>query len=320
MSPLDLLAEEDRGRFLEDMQRTLAGLPVENLVDYRFRTKQGEERKAVLNVSPLVSDGAVNGAFVVAYDVTERARAEDSLRASARRYRGLFESLQEGFVHPLPQVPGLDVSALSLPAHRPELIGGDFHDVFVLPDGRVMAMIGDVMGKGVRAAGLTETVRSAARILALDSSAPEQILDHVNRLLLRDEYQQFVSALIVVLDPATGRCRLASAGHPAPLLFSAGRGVVIDPEHGPLLGVVAASYPAAELTLPAEAALVLYTDGLTEARHDGELFGEARLLAALAGVPRREPQALADRLHAAVLSWAGELKDDLEILVLRRTP
>jgi PAS domain S-box-containing protein len=316
MSVLELLDEEDRERVAGQMRAALAGQEPESSVECRFRTKQGEQRRAVLKISPRAEDGS--SAFVVAYDITERAQAEEALRASERRYRQLFEGLREGFVHRLPQVPGLALSALSLSAHRPELIGGDFHDVFALPDGRVMVLIGDVMGKGARAAGLTETVRSAARVVALSTPVPEKILEQVNRLLLWDEYEEFVTALVLIVDPLSGHCALASAGHPGPVLVAGGDPVIVQAPHGPPLGILEGAYEAIECVLPAEAVLVLYTDGLTEARRGGELFGERRLCEALARAADSDPFALAQRLHADVLAWAGELKDDLEILALKR--
>ena len=132
-------------------------------------------------------------------------------------------TLQENFVHPLPAIAGLELAELSLPAGRDELIGGDFRDVIVRPDGKVVALIGDVTGKGIKAAGFTETVRAAVRTLALISPSPQYILGNVNRLLLHEgEHQQLATALLVVLDPRNGRGRAGqrrpSARH-VPLRF-----------------------------------------------------------------------------------------------------
>lgn len=240
---------------------------------------------------------------------------------NARLYeaqRRVATTLQEHLVHSLPTIPGLELAALSLPAYKPELVGGDFHDVFEVPDGRVVALIGDVMGKGVKAAGLTETVRSAVRALALLAPSPVVILQHVNRLLLMQEYEQFVSVLVVVLDPVTGKGSLASAGHPPPVLLRDGTATLIEPTYGPVLGTFESIYSATEFVLPPGAALVLYTDGLTEARSNGKLFGEDRLVEAFAAVRDASPQVLIEHLRDAVLRYAGELKDDLEIVALRR--
>ena len=244
----------------------------------------------------------------------------EELQVSYEAQRDIALALQENFVHPLPTIAGLELAALSLPAGRDELIGGDFSDVLVRPDGMVVVLIGDVTGKGIKAAGFTETVRAAVRTLALISPSPEYILGNVNRLLLHEGgYRQLVTALLVVLDPRSGRGLQASAGHPPAVRLSDGGARLIEPAHGLPLGVLEQGYENAGFVLAKGEALVLYTDGVTEARREGALFGERRLLEVLSGAQDREPQQVTERLQAAVIDYADELKDDLQILALRRT-
>ncbi len=273
--------------------------------------------------------------FVAIFEnITARKRAEEERKdlleesqAQTEELQGIYETqrdialaLQENFVHPLPTIAGLELATLSLPAGREELIGGDFHDVLARPDGLVVALIGDVTGKGIRAAGFTETVRSAVRTLALISPSPEYILGNVNRLLLHEEgHQQLVTALLVVLDPRSGRGLQASAGHPPAVRLSDSGCRIVEPAHGLPLGVLEQGYENTDFALAVGEVLILYTDGVTEARHDGELFGEKRLLEVLGGAPDREPQQLIERLRAAVVDHADGLKDDLQIVALRRT-
>jgi chemotaxis methyl-accepting protein methylase/PAS domain-containing protein len=258
------------------------------------------------------ADHRIDGAILTLIDIDEITRRfEAQLRIAV--------TLQENFVHALPEVAGLEFAAHSAPAHRLELVGGDFHDVFELTDGLVLATIGDVAGKGVAAAGLAETVRAAARALALVSPAPEWILTQLNRVLLREaEHSQLVTALLVTLDSATGELSMASAGHPAPVRLGEGHCAMIDPLYGPPLGAFETDYQVRSLGLAPGEALVLYTDGATEARRDGELFGEQRLIDTVCSATDNSPSALVARLHDAVTSFAGELQDDLQILALRR--
>ena len=127
--------------------------------------------------------------------------------------RGIATTMQQNFIHELPQIEGMDMAALSLPASREELVGGDFHDVFHLPDGLAVALIGDVTGKGIQAAGLTETVRSAVRALSYVSPAPDYVLANVNRQLLHDTgHEQLGHRPARALRPAerpglSGQCR-----------------------------------------------------------------------------------------------------------------
>ena len=273
--------------------------------------------------------------FVAIFEnITERKRAEEErnrlleeslahteeLQVSYEAQRDIALALQKNFVHPLPTISGLELAALSLPAGRDELIGGDFSDVLVRPDGTVVVLIGDVTGKGIKAAGLTETVRAAVRTLALISPSPEYILGNVNRLLLYEGgYRHLVTALLMVLDPRSGRGLQASAGHPAAVNLSDSGARLLEPAHGLPLGVLERAYESTDFALAAGEALVLYTDGVTEARSGGVLFGEKRLIEVLGGAQDRAPQQVIERLQAAVIDYADELKDDLQILALRRT-
>ena len=231
--------------------------------------------------------------------------------------------LQENLVHPLPTIAGLELATVSLPAGRQELVGGDFCDVIARPDGVVVALIGDVTGKGIEAAGFTETVRAAVRTLALISPSPQYILGNVNRLLLHEgEHRQLATALLVTIDPCSGQGFVASAGHPPPVQLCKTGCRVVEPVYGLPLGVLDWGYEATGLALAPGEALVLYTDGLTEARRDGELFGEKRLLETvetLGALEVRDALQLIERLKQAVIDYADELRDDLEMLVLRRT-
>jgi Stage II sporulation protein E (SpoIIE)/GAF domain len=171
----------------------------------------------------------------------QRALAEEALRESEARHRTLFETLQEALMHSLPAVEGLELALRSLPARSLELIGGDFCDVFELPDEKVLAVIGDVAGKGVSAAALAETVRSALRAFALVDHDPGFILRKANELLLADEsIDAFVTALAVVLDMGSGEVRIASAGHPSPIRVGRGACDLVEPVYGPPLGSFAA--------------------------------------------------------------------------------
>jgi PAS domain S-box-containing protein len=244
--------------------------------------------------------------------------------ANAQLYdaqREIAVRLQENFVHPLPVVPGLDLAAVSLPAAPAELVGGDFHDVFVLADGRIVALIADVMGKGIKAAGLTETVRSSIRTAALIDPSLEAVMRHVNGLLLQEPaHEPLVTVLLLVLDTTTGQGELCSAGHPPPAHVSA-RGVrLLEPAFGAPLGAFDEPYRQTTFELAPGEALVLFTDGVTEARCDGEQFGEERLQQALAGSGAEDSQALAHALRDEVVGFADALKDDVQILVVRRLP
>ena len=174
------------------------------------------------------------------------------------------------------------------------MVGGDFHDVFQRPDGLVMAPIGDVMGKGIVAAGYTETVRSAVRALALADPSPGHILHHVDLLLQTEESEQFVSAQLLMLDPASGRAFLASGGHPPAIHLSGTDARQLEKARGPLLGLGEGRFRADHITLEPGDAIIFYTDGLTEARRDGHFFGEKRALSVAGDCADLLAQAIVD--------------------------
>jgi serine phosphatase RsbU (regulator of sigma subunit)/methanogenic corrinoid protein MtbC1 len=284
---------------------------------------------------PLVARGEVTGVVLFNHHAAiarfapqaldfaaQLAAAVSSALESARLFaeqQRIAVTLQENLINPLPAVAGLDLGRVSRTAFEPELVGGDFGDVFVLDDGRVAVLIGDVAGKGLRAAGLTETVRSMVRAFAAIDAAPGFVLRKTNDLLVRDDsHGQHVTAFFCVVDAAAGDVAFASAGHPMPV-HAGPRGcrfLAVPP--GPPLGAFATDdYATSRATLTPGESLVLYTDGVTEARRDTELFAEDRLLEACAALRGLAAQELAAGVLAAVVDYAGRLQDDLYVVTLR---
>jgi PAS domain S-box-containing protein len=249
------------------------------------------------------------------------AAAISSALENARLYeeqRRIATTLQENFLHPLPSVAGLELGVVSHAAYEPELVGGDFSDVFLLENGQVAILIGDVAGKGVRAAGLTETVRSTVRAFAAIDPAPAFVLRKTNELLLRyDPDEPHVTAFLCVLDPHTGHITFASAGHPAPIRVGPYSSRPLEVPNGPPLGTFPGDYDTAHAMLTLEDYLVLYTDGVVEARRGDELFGEGQLLEVSASLQGRTAQELAEAVLEAVVAFADRLRDDLQVVTMR---
>ena len=229
-------------------------------------------------------------------------------------------TLQENLIHPLGSFYGMELGRVSQTAYHPELVGGDFSHVFAVGGDRLGILIGDVEGKGIRAAGLTETVRSAVVAFSLVDPSPDYVLGKTNELLLEGAGKdQFVTACFLLVDLATGATSYAIAGHPAPVLLRDSSCTSLPGRHGLPLGAFQNErhYELSHLSLTYGDCLVLFTDGVTEARREGELFGERRVLETvrtLGGVPAQE---VAERLRAAASAFASELRDDLQILTVR---
>ncbi|MFF5171154.1 SpoIIE family protein phosphatase [Micromonospora sp. NPDC000089] len=171
----------------------------------------------------------------------------------------------------LPQLPGAVVASRYLPGSTDVEVGGDWYDVIGLPDDEVALVIGDVVGKGVRAAAAMGQLRNALRAYLLEGYDPGQSLTRLNRLVDSTERQSFATVVCLSFSPRTGRLRYASAGHPSPLLIR-GDDVAFLHERalGPPIGAIPGSdYRTVETELAVGGRLLLYTDGLIEDRHSG---------------------------------------------------
>ena len=221
-----------------------------------------------------------------------------------------------------PTVPGLDAAALYRSASEVAQVGGDFYDLFTLEDGRVAAVIGDVCGKGVAAARHTVRLRYELRTLLEDGRPPGRALTAFNRRVqeefVSDEYS---TLLLLVLDPSTGAVSWSSAGHPPPLLTGVTPRTLAFGGSLPVGLFGDATYQTARFTLSPGRCLVLYTDGVIEARNpDRQEFGTVGLEAAAPAVAA-SAAAVAEVVLKQVLSHSGgHLDDDAAVLVLRREP
>lgn len=195
-------------------------------------------------------------------------------------------------------------------------VAGDLYD-FLLAGGRQAGLfIADVSGHGVPAALIASMVKMAAVSQRDHAAQPAQVLTEMNAALCGNTQGQFVTAAYVYLDAVARELRYAAAGHPAMLLLRSGAVTEIA-ENGLLLAAAPdATYSDIMLPLEAGDRLVLYTDGLIEARNEhGELFGEDRFNAALSATAGLTPDAAADKLIAAAQQWAKLQDDDLTVLV-----
>jgi sigma-B regulation protein RsbU (phosphoserine phosphatase) len=200
------------------------------------------------------------------------------------------------------------------------LMAGDFYDVTPTGPKRVAAVIGDVSGHGIEPSITAFQVKYLLRVFLRQYRDPAQALEELNAIIsAQTRNEEFVSLCLVVFDLAAGTLRYASAGHPPAWLWHDGE---VRPlrSTGPLLTLnPKASYGSREVALDPGDLLVLYTDGLAEARAGGQLFGEERIAAHI----RRDPGVGADVLCKSLLAAArdfatGPIRDDVAILAVRR--
>jgi serine phosphatase RsbU (regulator of sigma subunit)/PAS domain-containing protein len=221
-----------------------------------------------------------------------------------------------------PSVPGLDAAALYRSASEVAQVGGDFYDLFALEGGRVAAVIGDVCGKGVAAARHTVRLRYELRTLLEEGRPPGRMLAAFNRRV-QEEFvtDEYATLLLLVLDPASGVVSWSSAGHPPPLQTGATPRTLAFAGSLPVGLFPDASYQTARFTLPPGRCLVLYTDGVVEARNpERQEFGTEGLEAAVPAVAASAAAVAEDVLKQVLSHSGGHLDDDAAVLVLRRAP
>lgn len=236
----------------------------------------------------------------------------------------IAETLQDAIAFTPQEVSGLQISHRYLPAPGLGRIGGDFFDVFPLTGTLVGIVIGDVCGKGLKAASTTIKARTAIRAVAVEHEDPVKVLGIVNTYLHRElEDHSFVTAVYATIDTATGLLRAAIAGHPDPLVC--GR-TDIAPPHGirtQPLGVLS-QLGAGEwsVRLAEGESLVLVTDGVLDARQGAERFGGERLRAVLRDVACGDSaESVLTSVVSTLKTFAGErLDDDVAVMVVRYAP
>ncbi|MFN8018797.1 MAG: SpoIIE family protein phosphatase [Acidimicrobiales bacterium] len=237
-------------------------------------------------------------------------------------------SLQEALLPPaLPVIDGVALAARYDVAEADVEIGGDFYDVISMGPRSWGVVVGDVCGRGPDAAALTGLVRHSLRTAVVDEQVPSRVLGRTNQAVLAQiDDARFCTAAFLRMDLAErpgGQVRVvaSSAGHPRPVLVRAEGEVSVLPCPGTLLGVVEdPDLVDAEVVLGPGDAIVLYTDGVTEARREHELFGEGRLVEALVGLAGLPADRIAGGLDEAVAAFRRSARDDTAIVVVQAAP
>jgi serine phosphatase RsbU (regulator of sigma subunit) len=272
-------------------------------------------------------DAAVPGELAelvrASLEMTIRGARAHASRVRAAQELAIGRDIQRSLLpRRFPDVAGWRFAADYEPARE---VGGDLYDVFrVRGSGADVALlIADVTGKGVPAALLMADTKALLHAAADNADDPADALSRVNRILtLERRSSLFVTAALAEVDAGSGALRLASAGHEPPLLLGPGGRVEQIRAGGPILGAFAgATYDLTDCQVAPGETVVLYTDGITDTRDEGGTFyGEARLLALVAGLHGVEPEEVLAAVLDDVRSFRGETEvyDDLTILVARR--
>ncbi|GDY44370.1 hypothetical protein SANT12839_052520 [Streptomyces antimycoticus] len=259
----------------------------------------------------------VRGVLVFGADVTDQVESAERLRAGERLQREAAVTLQRSLLpQELEQPDDLRVAATYQPGGTDAAVGGDWYDVITLGAGRTALVIGDVMGRGVRAAAVMGQLRTAVRAYARLDLPPHEVLQLLDGLAAEIDPHQIATCVYAVHDPNENRLVYASAGH-LPILVRDPDGTVrrASEPTGPPLGTGGWLHTTGSVPLGPGASAVLYTDGLVERRDKDIYDGVAALERVFAGATG-SPQVMCDRLIRA-LGITAEHDDDVAVLVLQ---
>ena len=244
----------------------------------------------------------------------ERARLLEQARNVAHT---LQQSMLAGSP---PRDPRFEVATLYHSAVEHLEVGGDWHDAFMLPGGRLGIAVGDVVGRGLRAASAMGQLRSAVRALAGSGLGPAEVLTHLDTFVEQVDAARYATLAYAEVDPDTGEIVLAAAGHMPPVIVEPGGAARTFMEgRSPPLGIAdpGTARAQARVTLPPGGGFLLYTDGLVERRGEPIDAGLQRLLDVVRATPGASPAQHVEALPAALLE--GATADDVCLLSFRRT-
>ncbi|MFG2292994.1 SpoIIE family protein phosphatase [Streptomyces sp. NPDC048603] len=282
------------------------------------RTAPGGGNSYTVTCTPVAYPGPDStGVMIHLADVTDHAEAVDRLRTSESRQREAAVTLQRSLLpQELEQPDDLRIAATYQPGGTEAAVGGDWYDVITLGAGRTALVIGDVMGRGVRAAAVMGQLRTAVRAYARLDLPPHEVLQLLDGLAAEIDASQIATCVYAVHDPNEGLLAYASAGH-LPILVRDADGTVrraADPT-GPPLGTGGWLHSSGTIALGPGSTAVLYTDGLVERRGEDIDEGVSALARALSGA-QGTPQVICDRLMRA-LGVDADHDDDVAVLVLQ---
>ena len=248
--------------------------------------------------------------------------AVENARLYTERVR-IAHTLQRALLpEALAEIDGVEIQTLYAAAGELNEVGGDFYDVFDYDRQRTMLVIGDVCGKGPRAAGVTALARHTLRAAGIGGQSPTEMLATLHQALLRQPPGADMCTVCLIMlarEEHGARLTIALAGHPPPLLISP-RGEVEQAGHsGTILGVVdPLNISEHEITLAPGTTMLLYTDGVTEAGRPDRMLGEDGLLELCAAAPEVPLATFLEQIETAALERVqGRLHDDIALLALR---
>ena len=251
---------------------------------------------------------------------TELEDARDKAARLFEEQRLLFVRLQQALLDIPKDLPGVRFGHLYRSATQEAQVGGDFYDVFEAKNGQIGLLIGDVSGHGIDAARTAALTKDTIRAFSHQFSRPHLVLRETNRLLIERRLSGFVTVFLGFLDLESGTMLYSSAGHPPPIVAVDGSVTTIQSIGVPLAAFPDSRYRDTESRLDRDSIVLLYTDGITEARKGDRFFGEQGLIDAIREIPDRSVEELPSILLQQARAFSGgQLADDVALLAVHYT-
>ena len=326
------IVSEDTGAPAESpVARVIRDGAVRGLATHTQLVRRNSDRVPIDDSVAPIKDRAGNllGTVLVFRDITQRRKAEAELSDAYHKERHIAETLQKSLLRkpPTKAFPQLEVQTLYRAASDEAKVGGDFYDLFPLEAGRVALVVGDISGKGLQAAARTAEAKYVLRAYLREHSSPERALSWLNTYLFdtqsgEDLQISFLSAILAILDPASGDGVVCVAGASPPLIVRGGGSAEQVAAGGmPLCIMPDAELDTAAIHLEPGDFLLMVTDGVTEARRKGDFLGTEGLanLAEAARSAQEDLEDIGQALLRGVWDYSGgKLTDDLCMLLARR--
>ena len=248
---------------------------------------------------------AIANARMFERERVERERMAKELEEACAIQSGLFPVNA-------PEAPGFEVNGVCTPCRE---VGGDWFDYIPLGDGRLAVVLADVSGKGMGAALLMSSTRSALRLHSARGLSPKEILFELNKFLVQDfPASKFVTLVYAVLDPADRKMTFASAGHLPPLYVDTSGAQFLEADSGLPLGIMECEFSEHEIAMPAGSRVFLYSDGVTEAINSSlEEYGPERMLKHVTRQPATVQSLLDD---VAKFTSGYSASDDVTVVMI----
>ena len=284
-----------------------------------IETPTGERNYLLLSAAPLKdSKGRIYGAVTSTENITPLVKAREALRQAYERERYVSQTLQQAFLPNVPDTIGyLRIVSLYKAASKEAAVGGDFYDVFEPNKNMVALVVGDVSGKGVDAAVHTALAKYSIRAYAHQDPSPCSVVGNLNNAVFRQAGKEaFITLFYGVIDQNAQTLTFTVAGHEPPLLIN--ENVTELTDGNTALGIIAdIEYP--ECTVPfSSGSLLLYTDGVVEARGDRGFFGRKRLKEFAFANRRKKASDFVSALVKRLEMWTnGNLTDDIALLLVQ---